>query len=92
MLSNPVPLELLVLDSWFCMLCNAVLLGLLLTRQLVVYAVKSFAPRVINARQLFLFAVKCCAPRVITREVIGCACCQMLCPYSYYCETVVYPV
>ena len=62
------------------MLSYAVLLGLLLKREMIMYAVNSFAPRVITARQLFVFAVKCCAPRVITGEVIGCACCQILCP------------
>jgi len=79
-MSNAMALELLLGDSRLCLLSNAVLLGLLVRIQLVVYAVKSFGPRVINARQLFVFAVECCAPRVITGEVIGCACCQILCP------------
>ena len=47
-LSNAVPLGFLVGDIWMCMLSNAGLLGLLLRRQLVVYAIKCCAPRVIT--------------------------------------------
>ena len=62
------------------MLSNAVLLGLLPGRQLVVYSVKCFAPRFVTGRQLIVYAVKCCATRFITGETIGGVCCQILFP------------
>jgi len=61
------------------MLSNAVLLGLLLVRQLVEYVVKFYSPRVFIGQIIGAYAVKCCPPRVITDETIGCVCCQMLC-------------
>ena len=66
-------------DTCLCMLSNPVLLGLLLRRQLVVYAVKCCAPRVITGRQCLEYAVKCCAPTVLIGETVGCVYCQMLC-------------